>query len=107
MHALEQLCDSNTMTRICLVAVVARVAEYIQSLMTRCENRRRDGSGGPAVNVGFCDCPVAIMRAFGMTLDQLTYAMAQQQPTVWSDPGQYCGDAARNCAAPNCIPLPR
>ena len=97
---------SNHVTRI-FVAVVARIAKNIQSLMTRCEHRRSDSSGGPTVSIGDCDCPLAIMANYGLTLDQLTYLMEQQQPTPWTDPRGYCGDASNNCADPVCIPLPR
>ena len=72
----------------------------IRKVMEACETTRTSP-------FSTCLCPALLMQAYGLTQQQLTLVMAQEQPTTWTDPRQYCGTASLNCAAPNCITLPR
>ena len=83
--------------------VVVVGTQFIYILMRQCEDSR---SGGP-FDVGGCACPVDIATFVDITIDQLTSAMAHDQPAVWTDPGRYCGSAELNCDDPVCIALPR
>ena len=84
------------------IAHVAVTAEDVSFLMGSCEGSRTGGIFG-----GTCFCPVDIMNEYDLTLAELTYCMEQKQPSSWTDPGQFCGDASENCVEPVCITLPR
>ena len=92
----------RTLTYVCTHAHVAVAAEGVATQMGHCENSRTGGLLG-----GICNCPTVLMSHYKLTLAELTYCMEQKQPTVWTDPGQFCGNASLNCAEPRCIPLPR
>ena len=76
--------------------------------MIKCENSRNADPNDPFnTNSDVCFCPAAMMSVYGLTQAALTYCMEQKQPTVWTDPGQFCGAASQNCTSPVCITLPR
>ena len=85
----------------CMYMYVAVTAESVATYMGLCENSFSGPFGGT------CYCPADIMSYHGLTEAELTFCMEQQQPTTWTDAGQYCGDAAYNCTEPACITLPR
>ena len=96
---------SISYVQLCTRVHVAVTAENITPLMTTCENSRQPPN--PFAPTPLCYCPVTIMGFYGLSEAELTYCMAQKQPTTWTDPGQFCGSASLACADPNCITLPR
>ena len=50
-----------------------------------------------------CYCPDDFMWYYVLSESELAYCFSQEEPSGWSNTGQYCGSTSLNCVDPNCV----